>query len=231
MIDWHSHILPEMDDGSQSVHESESMLESLKSQGATCVIATPHFLANEESVEDFLMRRRASYEMLMRNRDCGQLRVICGAEVKYYPGIAKMKDLEKLAIENTKFLLLEMPMTRWTEYTVKELIELAGVRGLTIIMAHIERYLNLQAKGTIERLYENGLLMQVNASFFERIGSRRKALRMLGSGMIHFIGSDCHNMTTRPPRLDSAYSIIEKNFGEYYISQMNEFGYHALGRQ
>ena len=70
--------------------------------------------------------------------------------------------------------------------------------------------------------------MQVNASFFINAFSKRKALRLLGSGRIHFIGSDAHNMTSRPPRLAAAYERIEKKFGDDYIFQMNEYGHDIL---
>lgn len=228
MIDWHSHILPEMDDGSQSVDESISMLNSLKEQGATCVIATPHFYVNEESVEDFLRRRKRSHELLAQKMTEEHPRVLCGAEVKYYPGISKMEDLDRLTIEGTRILLLEMPMKRWTEYTVKELTELSATRGLIIVMAHIERYLAFHGSDMVERLCDNGLLMQVNASFFERAGTRRKALRFLKDGMIHFIGSDCHNLTTRAPRLQTAYDLIERKAGERFLSRLTDFGNYIL---
>ena len=65
MIDWHSHILPAMDDGSRDAEESRLMPELLKAQGIQTVVATPHFYANEESVETFLQRRHDSYERLL----------------------------------------------------------------------------------------------------------------------------------------------------------------------
>lgn len=225
MIDWHSHILPQMDDGSHNVEESISMLNALKTQGIDRVVATPHFNANRESVEDFLRRRGHSYEMLSASMSCDLPQVFCGAEVEYYPGIVRMQGLEQLAIEKTKLLLLEMPMSKWTEYTIKELIELANARGLRIVLAHIERYLAFQEKGILDRLCENGLLIQVNASFFEKIGSRHKAIKLLGSGKIHFVGSDCHNMTSRPPKIGSAYETIERKFGDNFVYQMNEYAY------
>ena len=125
-------------------------------------------------------------------------------------------------------LLLEMSMTHWTDFTVHELTELAGTRGLTIVMAHIERYLGYVDLKTIRQLCESGLYMQVNASFFERFLSRGKACRLLDSGLIHFIGSDCHNLTSRPPRIAAAYEVIGKRFGEDFVSQMVEFGYSTL---
>ncbi len=229
MIDWHSHILPGMDDGSRSVEESLAMLEMMSEQGVSCVVATPHFYANAETYDHFLSRRRSSFEALSGHLTKTHPRVLCGAEVRYYPGIAKFNDLASLAIEGTRILLLEMPMMHWTEYTVNELIELSVTRGLTVVLAHIERYLPMQSIQIFNRLRENGILMQVNASYFKRISSRRKALSLLDAGLIHFLGSDTHNLTDRNPNLGSAYKIIEKKFGNYYVVQMNEFGNRHLG--
>lgn len=228
MIDWHSHILPEMDDGSRSIEESLQMLEALGEQGAQCVLATPHFFANEESVDEFLLRRSEAFGKLKDSLDGKYPCVLCGAEVRYYSGISKMQGLDRLTVDGTKILLLEMPMSKWTEYTLKELEDLAGTRGLTVVMAHIERYMALQGERTFERLCDCGILMQVNASFFEGF-RRHKALKLLGNGKIHFIGSDTHNMTSRAPKLDVAYGQIHRKFGEDFVFQMNEFGKSALG--
>jgi len=230
MIDWHSHVLPAMDDGSRDVDESLLMLGLLEQQAVKTVIATPHFYANEESVDEFLDRRRRSFEMLSSAMGEKQIRLLCGAEVRYYPGIGRMNDLGKLAIEGTNLLLLEMPMGKWTESTVQELTKLSATCGLKIVMAHIDRYLGFIDLKTVYRLCECGVMMQVNASFFERVGTRRKALQMLDSGLIHFVGTDCHNLTTRPPKICSAYSLVDKRFGEDFVSQMTEFGYRMLGR-
>lgn len=229
MIDWHSHVLPKMDDGSRNVDESLQMLELLKKQAVKTVVATPHFYANEETVDEFLSRRSKANEELCSAMGESGIRLACGAEVRYYPGIGRMQDLSKLAIEGTNLLLLEMPMGKWTEATVNELTKLSATCGLRIVMAHIDRYLGFIDLKTVNRLCENGLMIQVNASFFERIGTRRKALKMLDLGLIHFIGSDCHNLTTRPPKVCSAYELVSKRFGEDFLSQMTEFGNRMLG--
>jgi protein-tyrosine phosphatase len=98
-------------------------------------------------------------------------------------------------------------------------------------MAHIERYLGMQDNQMIKQLCENCIRIQVNASFFNRIGSRKKAIKLLESGYVHFIGSDCHNMTTRSPKIGEAYELISKKFGEDYLYQMNEYGKSILNKQ
>ncbi len=230
MIDWHSHILPAMDDGSKDPNESIAMIDALAEQGVDTVIATPHFYANDESVEEFLNRREQSYDSLKAHMGDRRVRLICGAEVRYYPGISRMEGLERLAIGDTNLLLLEMPFAKWSEHTVKELIEIANTRGVRIVMAHIERYLAFQNSRLFEALIDNGIQMQVNASFFERLFTKNKAIRLLASGYIHFVGSDCHNLTTRAPRLNGAYDLIQKKLGEDFTHQMHKYGYRALGQ-
>lgn len=228
MIDWHSHVLPHMDDGSRDTAESLSMLKMLSEQGVETVIATPHFGANDDTVSSFLERRKASFEELSPSLTAEYPEILLGAEVRYYPGISRMADIEKLSIEGSRLLLVEMSMSKWTEYTVRELVELTGSGVFTVVLAHIERYMKLQNSKIMDRLYESGILMQVNASFFNEFGTRHKALNLLRDGGIHFIGSDCHNLASRPPKLGKTFEVISKKFGNEYLNQINEYGRSML---
>lgn len=228
MIDWHSHILPGMDDGSRDPEESAAMLDMERSQGISTVVATPHFYANDESVSSFLDRREKAYRLLEQKCADRLPHIRLGAEVRYYPGISRLPGLKELRIQGSKLLLLEMPTTRWTETTIRELVELSGKGGLKLVLAHVERYQDLQKPDNLIRLYENGVLMQVNASYFNSFSTKRKAITYLTEGRIHFVGSDCHNMKSRPPKLGEAFSYIWKKLGDEYVSQMNEFGYSLL---
>lgn len=228
MIDWHTHILPEMDDGSHNVAESISMIGMQVSQGVSTVIATPHFYANDETVDSFLERRQRSLELLIPELTEGAPEIILGAEVRYYQGISRMEGLKALRIEGSKLLLLEMPMAEWTEYMIRELIELSGKSSFRIVLAHIERYLSLQKQAVWDRIYDSGIMIQVNSSFFTALASKRKAISLLKEGKIHFIGSDCHNMKSRPPQIGKAFEVIQKKLGENYIHQMNEYGHSLL---
>ena len=228
MIDWHTHILPNLDDGSKSIDESITMLEMLKAQGVDIVVSTSHFYANDERVSSFIERRQNAYEKL-----CGSLaedapKIILGAEVEYYSGISRMEDLKLLRLGNSKVLLLEMPMAKWSNYTVKELIEISSSRDYKLLIAHIDRYMSYQSSKVLEQLIGNGVLMQANASFFDGFFKERKALKLLNEGFIHAIGSDCHNISSRPPRIGSAFNSIQKMFGAQYLNSMNDFGKSLL---
>lgn len=230
MIDWHSHILPNMDDGSRNVAESVNLLKMLAAQYVDTVIATPHFYANAESKEVFLQRRSQCYHKLMEeiSSETDLPRILLGAEVKYYSGISARNDLRDLCIEGTHLLLLEMPFSEWTEYTIRELNILACSKGIVVILAHIERYFSLQKADVWSKLRGNGILMQVNANFFTGAFTKRKALRLLDDGFVHMIGSDCHGVTTRPPVIAQAYDFIHKKFGGEFVGQMQEYAESLL---
>ncbi len=228
MIDWHNHILPGVDDGSSSNFESIHMLEMQALQGVNTVIATPHFYANDESAESFFQRRGEAFETLKSKMHAGLPRILQGAEVRYYQGISKMNELKSFCIEGSKLLLLEMPMSVWSEYMLRELVELSSENSLKIILAHSERYIKIQSKEVYKRLLESDILMQVSADYFSSFSTKRRALSLLGEGYVHFIGSDCHNTASRPPNIGKAFDTICKKFGVDFLNQMNEYGKSML---
>jgi len=223
MIDFHSHILPGIDDGSRSVEESLEMLDRLSKQGISKVIATPHFYADNESVAEFLARRKVAYDALSNELKPDMPEILLGAEVKYYQGISHLENLKDLRIENSDLLLLEMPDCRWTEYTAKELAELSNYGSTTVVLAHIERYFEFQDIQVFDKLLQYGILMQVNASFFLELLTRRKALKMLKNHTVQLIGSDCHGVNRRPPRIGEAIDRIRKKFGDGFVKYIDDY--------
>ncbi len=226
MIDFHSHLLPCIDDGSRNVEESIKMLQESFRQGVKTVVATPHFSADKESVDEFLARRQTAFVALKDDMNETGPEVLLGAEVRYYDGISHMQEIKKLRVENCRLLLLEMPMRRWTEYVVKDVCDIACRGNIVVVLAHIERYLPFQSKKTIQRFLENGVLFQVSADFFTGFLSRRRAMRMIRRDMIHFVGSDSHNMTTRAPNMKGAKDAIARFYGsngaEYFFETLRE---------
>ena len=221
MMDFHTHILPKMDDGSKDLEESVSLLRMLAEQGVKCVVATPHFHPNDYTIEVFLKRRQESYEQLLGVLGEDFPQVILGAEVCYYEGISRMPDLLSLCIGDTKVLLLEMPHCRWTESVLRELVHLANSGKITVLLAHVERYLEFQEIETWQRLHKNGIFMQVNAGYFVKLRTRGKARRLLKEGFIDVLGSDCHGMDFRPPNIGKATEWIKKKMGSEYIDKIN----------
>lgn len=215
IIDFHSHILPGADHGSQSVEESLEMLRMTKEQGIDAVVATPHFYADEDYPEEFLARRNVAKDKLleaMAGKDLPKL--YYGAEVAYYRGMSRSEALKDLAIEGTNAILVEMPMTKWTDVMYQELEDIRMNLGLIPIIAHVDRYLTpLRDFGIPDRLAELPVLVQANASFFLKKNMAKKAKKLLAKDMIHLLGSDTHNLDDRAPNLGDALEIIEESLG------------------
>lgn len=215
IIDFHSHILPGADHGSQSVEESLEMLRMTKEQGIGAVVATPHFYADEDYPEEFLARRNVAKDKIleaMAGKDLPKL--YYGAEVAYYRGMSRSEALKDLAIEGTKAILVEMPMTKWTDAMYQELEDIRMNLGLIPIIAHVDRYLTpLRDFGIPDRLAELPVLVQANASFFLKKNMAKKAKKLLAKDMIHLLGSDTHNLDDRAPNLGDALEIIEESLG------------------
>ncbi|MCD8146083.1 MAG: capsular polysaccharide biosynthesis protein [Clostridiales bacterium] len=232
LTDFHSHILPSMDDGSSSVQESVDMLRLSYQGGVRRMVATPHFYAQKEPPERFLARRGKAWGRLASALPEDAPEVYLGAEVRYYVGISQTEALPRLCMEGTNLLLLEMPFQKWTERMTSEAIQIAQERGLRVLLAHIDRYLAFQSPDIWEHLAANGVLFQVNASaFLHGWGSRRRVCRMLRDGEIAALGSDCHNMTYRKPNLDSAVAVIQKKIGQEAVCMMNERADHLLASE
>ena len=228
MIDFHSHILPQIDDGSSGVKESLEMLEELSLQGVDTVVSTSHFYATQRSPQEFLARRERAFEQLKARLPENAPRILLGAEVLYFPGMSRMDELSTLCIEGTNILLLEMPFRPWSEHMIREVHDLARSGRYTLMMAHIERYYEDQPVSVWDDLLGEGVLMQSNADFFLPFFAGRKALRLLREDRIHLLGTDCHNMTSRPPQMDEALWVIRRRLGEEKLAQIDELGRDLL---
>ena len=235
MIDFHSHILPGIDDGSRNVKMSLGMIEALDRQGVDTICATSHFYVSQRTPEHFLERRQEAYELLEPVLSDDAPRILLGAEVLYFPGISRLESLPELCLEGTDVLLLEMPFTEWQEYWVREVCDLALSGEFTILMAHIERYYARQPRQVWDRLLDLDVLMQANADYFLqqdsifRFRNRNKALKLLKEGQIHLLGTDTHNLTSRPPRMKEARDVIREELGKRALERIDELGEEIIG--
>lgn len=212
MVDFHTHILPGMDDGSRSVEQSLKMLSRLQKQGVDTVCLTSHFLAKDGSAEEYLQRRAAAWDTLRAALSADCPRLLLGAEVQYRPGLIALPGLSRLCLEGTRILLLEMLFRPWDEATVAEVCDLAR-SGYAVMLAHVERYYPLQRPATWRRLAEAGVLFQSNAEAFLPPFVRAGAVYLLKHGYIHALGTDCHDLALRAPRMGMALDLISRELG------------------
>lgn len=233
LIDFHSHILPNVDDGSASVETSLAMLRALAEQGIGHVIATPHFYPQQDSPDRFLERRDRAMTRLreaMGSDDWPQITL--SAEVYFFRGMSESDPLSRLTIGDNNCILIEMPPAPWTEDMYRELEAIWVRREILPIVAHVDRYIRpMRTYGIPERLAELPVLVQANADFFLEKRTAGMALRMLKGDKIHLLGSDCHNMTTRKPNLGQALQQIRRKLGDTALQRIETYQRNALDQQ
>ena len=229
MIDFHSHILPGIDDGSPDVETSLKIVKALSEQGIDTICATSHYYADQRTPERFAYRRAQAWERLRDALPEDSPRILLGAEVLYFPGISGIEELPLLTLEGTDLLLLEMPFSQWSNYMIQEVNDLARCGRCTILMAHIERYFGRYSRSVWDGFLDNGILMQSNADFFLGRWTKRKAVKLLAQDRIHVLGTDTHNMDGRAPHMDKALAVIRKELGEEMVSLIDSFGRSLLG--
>ena len=185
-VDFHAHILPKADHGSSSVETSTFQLNAAREAGVYRIIATPHFYPHRHLMEDFLKRRDHAYENLKPHIPEG-MQVKLGAEVLICEGIQNIPGIERLFVEGTRTLLLELPFHRYEAYfetAVKELIE----QDIDVIIAHADRY----DEKVVEKMLKAGARLQLNASSLDRFFKRRALFDWVDNGDVIAIGSDIH---------------------------------------
>ena len=231
MTDFHSHILPGVDDGSKDVEMSVAMLRTLAEQGVDRVVATPHFYPRRDDPVRFLERRREAADRLQEaiSGETGFPELILGAEVYYFPGISHSDVLQSVTVSGKRGILIEMPPAPWTESMYRELENIHTMQGLLPIVAHVDRYIApLRTHGIPAQLAKLPVLVQANASFFLNRLTGNMAMRMLKKGQIHLLGSDCHDLEQRPPRLGEALSVIRNHGAGRMLDQMDSLGREIL---
>lgn len=232
VIDFHSHILPGIDDGSADLKESIAMLRMEAEQGITHVIATPHFYARYDSPEQFLKKRdRAEAQLrqeMAKYRGLPQISV--GAEVYFFRGMSESEFLPQLTIRGKSCILIEMPHAPWSEEIYRELEAIWEKRGVTPIIAHVDRYIApFRTHQIPQRLAEMPVFVQANADFFLERVTEGMALRMLKADQIQLLGSDCHNASDRKPNLEAAMQRIERKLGREALERIRDYESRILG--
>ncbi len=222
MVDFHTHILSGIDDGSPNIQTSVTMLKAIYAQGIDKVVLTPHFYITRDNTSDFLKRRDGAVAALKEaTKDMKDIpKAVLGAEVLLFPEIGGLDNLDKLCLEGTNYMLVEMPLIKWTN-VIYDAIDKLRLNGVLPIIAHAERYLKYQKDdGMFYYLIDMGCMIQCNGSYFTSAFTKRKACRLLTNECIHLIGSDCHDLDKRKPNLGEACAEIEKRTGSYGIESL-----------
>ncbi len=239
MIDFHTHILPGIDDGSRDADMTDAMLREEKKQGVNFIVATPHFYAYQMSMEKFLERRAAALEQterLRRKAETPLPSIAAGAEVFYFEGIGRAESIARLCVEGTRTLLVEMPFEQWSDDVLRDIESLIVRQELKVVLAHVERYIGFQKNRRVwDRVMALPLTPQINAGSFLKSGGffhpnrkRKFCLEFLEEHPYTILGSDCHNMAGRAPNLASGRTEIAAALGEEELACIDSATESAL---
>lgn len=226
MIDIHTHILPNIDDGSTDLEMSLLMIDMLAKDGVTDIVLTPHFYSDVISLNDFVLKRNNAYSNFIRVYN-GNVDLHLGAEVYVTKYLTKYDDVAELCIDKTKYMLIELPFDSIIKDETYNIIEqLIYNYKVTPIIAHVERYPFFNHDKTfnsVDVLISIGCLIQVNTESFLVGKLRKKVLCLIESGRVNFLGSDAHNLKSRPPTYGKAVEVIKHKLGQSYINKLNEY--------
>lgn len=222
MIDIHSHIVFDVDDGPETLEESVALISESYRQGVRKIVSTSHRRKNmfeepeEKIYNNFLLLKEVIEKKFT------DLELFFGAELYFTSDILEKLENKKVPTMNyTRYALIEFSMTTpWKD--IVSAVNKVLMLGITPIIAHIERYNALEFnKNRVEELINMGCYTQVNSIHVlkpkifkdgEKLFKKR-AKFFLENNLVHCISSDMHNLTSRRPYMQEAFKLISKDYG------------------
>ena len=211
MVDIHSHILPNVDDGPTSWEVAEEMCRMAAADGVQHMVATPH--SNHRYHYDREQLTQTLHVLQKRIGNQLTLSLGCDFHLSYENVQDALEHPSRYAIADTRYMLVELSNYGVPPSVSDSLMRLAD-RGLTPILTHPERNPILQ--GNLKRVLEwaaAGVIVQITASALTGSwgdGARRAALWLLENDSVHVLASDAHNTERRPPGLSRARATVEE---------------------
>jgi protein-tyrosine phosphatase len=223
VIDIHSHILPEVDDGPKSWETAEAMCRMAVQDGIDQMVATPH--ANDRYYYDRAYLSSLLEQLQQRVGPTPQLSLGCDFHLSYENTQAALKTPERWCIANTRYLLVE-----FNNFSIPQPLDdwLAQMCALDVIpiLTHPERNPILQkSPERILQWVSAGCAVQVTASALTGAWGERPeqiARQLLKKRAVHFLATDAHDTVRRPPILSEGRKLVEKDFGSDYARALVE---------
>lgn len=228
-VDIHCHILPGVDDGSQSPEETKAMLEKAWDEGIQIMVATPHYHKQRGKNDIDLIKKQLLLTRKLAKEVHPKMQICLGMEIYYGEDVPELlKTGKAVSIRKSRYILVEFSPGDDFQYILNAVRKLQ-MSGHTVIIAHIERYNCLREDiSNVEYLREMGAYLQVNAGSITGSYGRsvKKFLReVLKAHLVQLVGTDAHGPEKRSPKMQEAYKEVVKRCGEEYADQI--FGQNA----
>ena len=225
MVDIHHHLLWGVDDGAKDFEASLAMAKASAADGVTHVVCTPH--ANGQFSYDLTLNQSKARELQARlDADRVPLQVGLGCDFHLsYDNVMEAKlNPAKFSVNGLGYLMVEIPDYGIPTGLTETFFELQLV-GLTPILTHPERNPTLQAdQARLGEWMRGGVLVQITGdSVTGKMGkaAEKMAHLLLAKRWVHFIATDAHNVSSRPPRLSEARNLIAKKYGQDYAEDLS----------
>lgn len=221
LFDIHTHALFSVDDGAKNIKETAVILKNERLDGVDAVMLTPHFYPSKETdIGKFAEKVSRQFYTLQKNRKSGSPELFLGSEVFMFRGMENVEGLEKLCLGNSRYILLELPYDKISNWCVEAIVEINLKLGLMPILAHVERFVKVDGFKDILSLIDDGYaLAQVNVEPLLHISTRRPVLKLIKNGFVSFVASDVHSGQSHHSIKD-ALAIIEKKLGREFSEQI-----------
>ena len=228
-VDIHCHILPGVDDGSQTPEETKAMLQKAWDEGIQIMVATPHYHKQRGKNDIELIKKQLLLTRKLAKEVHPKMQICLGMEIYYGEDVPELlKEGRVVSIRKSRYILVEFSLGDEFQYILNAVRKLQ-MSGHTVIIAHIERYNCLRKDiSNVEYLREMGAYLQVNTGSITGSYGRsvKKFLReVLKAHLVQLVGTDAHGSERRTPKMQEAYKEVVKRCGEEYADQI--FGQNA----
>jgi protein-tyrosine phosphatase len=222
--DIHAHILPGIDDGAADMDETLKMVSIAYDEGIRTMICTPHYSSGQLNMS--IPHLRSLFDEVTKKvkRAFPEFRLMLGQEIHYQDSVLKkLRDGEILTLNNTTFCLIEFNNMAPYE-TIFQAVRTLTASGYRPIIAHVERYQCLYRQENLwYQLIRTGAYTQMNfdsipGNMFDR--HNFYCLKMIENGLVHFLGTNCHNAIYRKPQIKPALHVLDKKIDKNTINRI-----------
>ncbi|MGB8452071.1 MAG: CpsB/CapC family capsule biosynthesis tyrosine phosphatase [Anaerocolumna sp.] len=223
-IDIHSHILPEIDDGSKSMEQTIHMVKLAYEEGIRTMVATPHFHEGSYEHPPSILEYKLQKVKEAVKDIVPEMNILLGSEIYYSHEIVRLLRRNRMpAIAGTKYILVEFSTMADYRYIKNGLQEFV-MEGYLPVIAHVERYVDVTKDlGRVMELIDMGVCIQVNADSITGETGRYYhgiAKKLLKYQYIHIIATDTHSDGARAPRIRKCFDYVVKKYGDEYAKEL-----------